>query len=93
MKVVDLREIYNIDFFTPLFPKVLGSQVIILRTHGHETKYLVKFCPNLVRILTQLHGTFSFSYKGNIQKKLKYGFYSTLQAFQNVQELLEIILE
>ena len=31
--------------FTQLLPKVLGSQVIILRIHGHETKHLVKFLP------------------------------------------------
>ena len=66
------RSPWNIQlFFTHIIPKVFGYQVIILWICGHETKHLVKFCPNLVRILTQLHGTFSYSSKGNIQNQFK----------------------
>ena len=72
MKVVDLHEIYNFAL-TKILPKVLGSHVIISRTCGHETKHLVKFSPNLVRILTQLHGTFSYSYKGIFKSNSKMG--------------------
>ena len=44
--------------FTKFSQKKLGSQVMIFGTRVRETFNLVKFCPSLGRILTNLHGNF-----------------------------------
>ena len=59
----------------------------------HELTNLVKICPNLGKFWTRLHGNFSRSSKRYLEIHFKDELYRTFQAFQNIHELLEIILE